>query len=130
MSIYACGANESGYSFRREGSLTLVERGNVWKRAHGEEMTFSSIQEEIDFYISVNDCKSLPNPRHVTGRYHWPKDEALDSIREGYGHYYQNTSHPNVIEFDDPKIGEMARDYWLKHNDPKYDHDKASSPSI
>ncbi|WP_315921513.1 hypothetical protein [Mesorhizobium sp. SP-1A] len=120
MPIYACGTDGNGYSHRREGSLTLVERGNVWKRAHGEEMAFASTKEEIDFYILVGDIQYMKNPRLTTGQYHWPQLDALESIRDGYGDYCFGTSH-SVVKFDDPKIGEMARDYWLKHNDPKYD---------
>ena len=130
MSIYACGVDGNGVTYRREESLTLVERGNVWKRAHGEEMFFLSTQDEIDFHIKVGDAKEMPNPRLETGRYHWSKHDALESIRDGYGHYYFDKAHPSVFEFEDEKIGAMAREYWLKHNDPKYDHDQAASPSM
>lgn len=130
MSIYACGLDGNGVTYRRESSLSLVERGNVWKRAHGEDMSFMSTRDEIDFYILVGDAKEMPNPRLETGRYHWTKTAALESIRDGYGHYFLDKAHSMVLEFDDEKVGAMARDYWLKHNDPKYDLHEDYTPSI
>jgi len=129
MPIYAGQSKEGGYSYFQDDQLTLVERGNVWKRAHGEEMAFASTKEEIDFYILVGDIQYLKNPRLTTGQYHWPQLDALEAIRDGYGDYCVGVDH-SVVKFDDPKIGEMARDYWLKHNDPKYDHDRVASPSL
>lgn len=114
MPIYRCDLNGGGYSTFRESDLTLVERGNIWKRANGRRMEFESLNEEANFYQQVGEVDEVRNPSD--GLYRWTKEEALDVIQQGVAHGFSSGVSPftgtesiSVIRFRNELVGERVR---------------------
>ena len=107
--------------YKRNGSTTvdpselvLLERGNVWREAHGEPLIFSSFEEEIDFANGMGRSDSVRNPRH--GLYSWTLEEVLEAIKDGQVDGFTNPTTPfsgtrriNATRFHDRNLGERVR---------------------
>lgn len=120
--IYECD-DENGWSRTPCGKdLTLVERGNVWKRAHGEEMVFANIWEEAQFYIDVGEYEEVREPK--SEKYRWTNEEAMDAISDGIGHLVKSSAgvltfgdHIRVVTMKDEELGERFRQALIaEHN--------------
>jgi len=85
--------------------LELVERGNFWRRAHGESPIFRDLEEESFWAWLVNEVECLPAPQkqlkpwekdylsdlspevQLREKAKWYNEEAaLSCIRDGSGH--------------------------------------------
>jgi len=71
----------SGMTTVEPDDLTLVERGNVWKEAHGEPLSFHSLEEQTSFEINMGRSDEVRNP--LTNLYHWTKEDVLQALRDG-----------------------------------------------
>lgn len=82
----------------------LVERGDVWKRAHGEPVTFRTLEEEAEFAMRTGTTVEVANP--ATNRYRWSLDEALAAIRDGVAHGISVGPNPLLAALGDasPRI--------------------------
>lgn len=107
LSFYVCEWSQGGTTRYRPGEVKLVERGNVWKRAHGEELVFSDMSEEEDFYRALNEYDHVRNP--ATGTYAWTKEEALLAISEGLAHGFGDRKGTDVVIYRDAEVGERIR---------------------
>ena len=74
----------AGSMYFEESRLELVERGNVWKMAHGQKPTFLNLKEEADLAESMGLTREVRNP--ADGLYHWSLPEAVEAVRKGIGH--------------------------------------------
>ena len=115
--------------------LELIERGNFWRRAHGEPLMFKDLEEEAFWAWLVDEVKAVPAPQKP--RRSWEKDclsemspkvqaeekakwwdeaAALACINSGKGHGLQThrVSDPdgpgcyvwhNVLRFKDRDLG-------------------------
>ncbi len=127
---------ESGYMLRSCGdiygreyhcanSITLFERGNLWKFEHGEPMEFASIEEEAKFYKSlgmsqkvgdyaskVKDGRGQSNPNCI-----WKLESAINCIREGRGDEMKIKDRGRmdwvVIKYDNEVFGKRMRAHTL-----------------
>jgi hypothetical protein len=64
--------------------MRLIERGNVWKFYHDEELSFSDLHEEMRFYEAIGQVDEVRNP--ANGLYKWTTEEVVDAIRNGLAH--------------------------------------------
>jgi hypothetical protein len=82
-------------------SLTLIERGNIWKHYNDVDVAvdWSCIQEEGRFFLSIGgNAVELRNP--VEGCFSWSPKEALDAINNGIGHaIFQGEYLPSKIDY-------------------------------
>ena len=120
MPPYRCGENEGGYASYQEDQIVLVERGNIWKRAHGEAVVFKDVAEEASFHLAVGDYDEIRNPR--TDTYAWELEELLDALAEGIAHGIRHSgfgSRPGAIRFHDEDAGERIRLETLRGFDRK-----------
>lgn len=104
--------------------VSLISRGNVWKRAHGEPVTFSSLAEESEFARITGNTVEMPNP--ATDKRLWTVDEALTAIRDGVAHgivaapeshsalHAATILHVNAIRFRDEALGARVAAATLK----------------
>lgn len=120
MPVYRCAATpRSGYTYYREADLKLVERGDVWKRAHGEPPVFAGVAEESEFHLAVGEYVEVRNP--ANGLFRWSLEEALDAISDGSAHGFTmggkmpvlGGGHINVIRFHDEEVGDRVRAHTL-----------------
>lgn len=98
-----------------EGEAVLVQRGRIWKLAHGEPVTFPSLEEEARLAYLMGRFRDTPNP--ATGMFVWTLDETLAAIREGRAHGFTmdggvgavlfgtSTSTISVLRFRDEELG-------------------------
>lgn len=121
LPVYMCSevGDPAGLIPFREDQLTLIERGNVWKRAHGEELSFASDLDEFLFYIRVSEAKAQSKPQSEPYPFRWSAEEILDHIRNGNADFSHGASQI-PYKFDDPEIGKKAREYWLEQHDPEF----------
>lgn len=73
-----------------ENDMQLVERGLVWKFYHDEPISFSTVQEEANFFDAIGYTDEVRNP--ANGLFKWTKDEVLDAIRQGIVHGFTVSS--------------------------------------
>lgn len=102
-------------TFHAADDLTLVERGNIWKKAHGEELAFHDLYEEMAFHVDEGDfhfADDLPTnaiDMNMTAEALLSKIESgeADIVREiGIG--------LRAIKFTDREFGEAARADYLE----------------
>ena len=93
----------------REENLALVSRGNLWKHAHGEPLKFDSLAMEANFFYVIGEAEQVRNPR--TGNYHWEREEILQGIREGFGHYI--VGGDSLFKYNDKDLGERLSEATL-----------------
>ena len=67
-----------------EDGMSLAERGPVWRYAHGEPVSFPSLEEEAQFFSLIGETEEVRNPQD--NLYHWTKEEVLEAIRGGIAH--------------------------------------------
>lgn len=70
-----------------EDEIELVERGKVWKFYHNEQIVFSNLKEEANFFAMLGHTEDIRNP--ATSDYAWTKEEVLDAIRSGLVHGFK-----------------------------------------
>lgn len=94
--------------------LHLLERGNVWKEAHHEPLTFSSLKEKMMFAKNMGRATELRNPKN--GLYLWEKEEVLEAVRSGEadgfrlgGNPFSSARHISAMRFEDRDLGEQVR---------------------
>lgn len=85
MSIYTVKLPSGGTTDVEDGCCELIARGNLWKQAHGVEMSFASDEEELQFAIGTNQVKEVQNPGNSL--YCWPINDALEAIKRGEVHH-------------------------------------------
>lgn len=121
--VYQVRFSGSSQSFHRR-SLDLVERGNVWKFYHGEEMEFESAADEASFYHRISHATSVTNTAQGTSTFPW--EQAVEVLRNGeadmiWHNWAVATSDPgyNVecYTIDDPEVGERCRMEFLEQLD-------------
>ena len=102
-------------TFHAADDLTLVERGNIWKKAHGKELAFHDLYDEIAFHVIEGDytfADDLPTnaiDMNMTAETLISKIESgeADIVREiGIG--------LRAIKFTDREFGETARADYLE----------------
>lgn len=112
--------------YHRTGSTTvdpseliLIERGNVWREAHGEPAVFRDLDEETAFATNMGRSTSVRNP--ANNLYCWNLDEVLEAIRNGLADGFTNgtplfSTNPriNARIFHDRELGERVRAETLK----------------
>lgn len=114
--IYTCGKDHGPYRMAREDDLKLVERGNIWKRGHGEDMEFFGVEEEAKFYLAVDEYDWIGNSTPNS----WTLDEALAAIEEGTAHGLRdNPKEDNrcpiqPVKFWNAELGERVRKFTLR----------------
>jgi hypothetical protein len=105
-------------------SLDLVERGNVWKFYHGEEMEFESAADEARFYHRISQATSVTNTAHGTSTFPW--EQAVEILRNGdadmiWHNWAVAVADPGYdVEcyvIDDPDVGERCRLEFLEQLD-------------
>lgn len=123
--FYNVQLDSGGSTSCEDGQLTLLTRGNPWRRAHGEPMIFVSIEEEAKFYQSQGEAEEHKNP--ASGNYGWTIEEALAYIAEGkahgvynsYGGGYNITDHygctPVVVTFKNEDFGKRIAQATLQY---------------
>ncbi|NTF23612.1 hypothetical protein G6L37_35145 [Agrobacterium rubi] len=62
-------------------SLTLVERGNVWRFYNDESPVFETVLEEIKFYNRISHVTEVANVAEGMAMFHW--DDALQLLKSG-----------------------------------------------
>lgn len=113
--------------FRRSGGsyydsqLDLVERGNLWRRAHGEPTAFRDLEEEAVFALNVGETSEVKH----TGAYTCVKmarEVAVKSVESGegdgikfYSDFYGWDSGEGytILRFTDRSLGERVREATL-----------------
>lgn len=88
-----------GSTYLHDVELELIERGNVWREAHGEELNFNDFSEKVSFEKLMGRYKEVRNP--ASNLYSWSKDEVLKAIKDGI---VDGFSMPNGLFGGDPKI--------------------------
>jgi hypothetical protein len=100
--------SETGWT---ASSLELVEHGNLWRRAHGEPLTFHDLWEETAFFCQLGEMESVSHPESHSMR---DLDAARQAVKDGLGHgiRYNNdfegwgsTEYHTVIRFRDADLG-------------------------
>jgi hypothetical protein len=93
----------------------LVERGNLWKKYHGEPLTFRSLLEETSFAANTGQREEMRNP--ASGDYRWDfLTDIIAAIRDGIGDAFTGGQgifgsgfHHSVYRFKDRDLGERVR---------------------
>lgn len=85
-----------GSTYLKDANLELVQRGNVWREAHGEPLIFRNIEEEVIYAHNTGRTDEVRNP--ATGNFAWTKNEVLKAIEENIGHAFVVSGHPFVFD--------------------------------
>ncbi len=103
-----------GHTYANEADLCLIERGNVWREAHGEPLIFRNIIEEAAYANGTGRTEEVRNP--ATELYAWTKDEALVAIKHGIADgfslstgFFGSGPSIHVNRFTDRNLGERVR---------------------
>lgn len=100
--------------------LRLIERGNLWKKEHGEPLSFNNPLEEAEFYYRLGgEVEEIENPR---GFFRWGFEEAANAIREGVADAFLLSSYTPlnrcgyafVIKYKNRDVGERIRKYQIQ----------------
>lgn len=117
--IYDVHLDSGGTVSMEESWIELLERGNIWKEFHGEELVFSSLMEEATYHKRMGRAQEIRNPKD--GYYTFTKDEALDAIESGIGHsiavgggLFGCGPTTSVYRFDDEELGGRVAAETLK----------------
>jgi|GEM_PF-5497970 len=107
--------------------LELVERGNIWREAHGELFKFSTLEEETFFLCAIDKISTIePPPEHQGRRFFrsspasWKNEEvARAAVVGGTGHgiryHFEMVDWSadewwEVISFHDEALGMRVRE--------------------
>lgn len=106
--IYVVRLDSGGSVAFREEELELTERGNVWKRLNGEELSFASLEEECLFRRNVGEATELKNPSN--GLYSWTLGDVMDALAMGEAHClvvsnFLGVTKNCVYKMHDEKLG-------------------------
>lgn len=111
--VMAKDKNSGQMSFQDE-DLVLVERGNIWKKDHGEPIIFADLKEETTFYMSIGEYDEIRNPKE-DNLYKWTKEQALEAIKDFSGDglqmsgFFGSEPQPFVIKFHNRDLGYRVR---------------------
>jgi hypothetical protein len=99
-------------------TFVLVERGNLWKMAHGEPMQFASLEKEAAFYKSLGMSQKLTCMISGYDQIHVCEiGEALAQIRNGHADQMKikDKRKPTyvLIKYDDREFGKRMRAHTL-----------------
>lgn len=111
----------NGYIVVSAHELKLISRGNIWRQINGQNPTFSTIIEEIEFALKTGQFSEL----HDNERYReWSFEEAISKIVAGEASFFMHTSNVfGMMYFDvalalyklkDDKLHERARQFVIK----------------
>lgn len=102
----------------RANQIKEVVRGNLWKREHGETMTFASIEEEAALARGLGQFKEVTNPE--SGLYSWTLDQCLAAVKNdlvdcmALGNLpFSSGRRINAYRFEDRDLGERLRQHTL-----------------
>jgi hypothetical protein len=110
FATYRCGRDHGSYASYQDEHLALVERGNIWKRAHGEDVVFKDTAEEAAFLLAVGEYDEIRNPS--TEGYTWELEELLDALDDGSVHGIKSSRfsrRPGAIRVHHEHAGERIR---------------------
>jgi len=109
---FTCEEGDGAHRTLAGEALTLVGRGPVWRRAHGDMPAFPTVDELAAFHQSVGEAHEVVNP--ATGTYAWDADEAAEGLLDGTVHGFHGairelaaTAH--MVRYDDEAVGEAVR---------------------
>lgn len=99
--------------------IRLLERGNVWKEVHGEELVFRDLQEELGFEKLMGRFKEVRNP--TSNLFVWSLEEVLAAVRDDVADCFSMPKSMfsaerriSATRFDNREKGEKARAETLK----------------
>jgi hypothetical protein len=99
--------------------LQLLERGNVWREAHGESLVFGSLDEEVGFACNMGRAPEVRNP--ANNLYSWTLDEVIQAIKDdivdGFTNgtaLFSDKSRISARRFQDRELGERVRAETVK----------------
>jgi hypothetical protein len=120
--VYSVSFSNSGSSERFHArSLDLVERGNVWRYHHGEEIDFENAAEEATLLHRLSLVTGVTNRDTGHGGFSW--DEAVQALRNGeadviWHNWAVALDDPGYkvecYTIDDPVAGERCRAAFLE----------------
>jgi hypothetical protein len=99
----------------------LLERGNVWREAHGLPLEFPNIEAEVHYEQNVGRMVELRNP--ASDDYRWSEAAAKVALRLGYADMYNAPRSPfsstfghnlTVKRFLNREVGERVRRHCMK----------------
>jgi hypothetical protein len=97
-------------------TLTLLERGNVWRLAHREAVSFPTVYDLANFYLGLGEYQQVP----FEGSLMVSPETALRALTEGVADtfsmsaFYPSMSRQFLIRFIDRNVGEEVREGMLK----------------
>ena len=107
------------YKMVQENNIELIERGNIWKHYHNENIEFKDLKDETNFNKLICKFDNMKNPRNDL--YKWTLEETLESIREGYVDGFSvgitplvGTKDITAIKFHDRELGKRVGEATLK----------------
>lgn len=115
--IYDVCFSDGGTTNSEESWMELIARGNVWKHYNDETLSFSSLQEEADFFKAIGECEEVRNPE--SDLYVWDKDEVLAAIKSGVVHgfslssFFGSEPRINAHRFKDEALGRRVAEATL-----------------
>ncbi len=123
--VYSVRFSNSGYGERFHArSLDLVERGNVWRYHHGEEIDFENATEEATLHHRLSLVTGVANPDTRNFSFTW--NEAVQALRNGeadmiWQDWAVAIEDPGYsvacYTMDDPVAGERCRTAFLAQID-------------
>ena len=102
-----------------ESELELIERGNLWRYYHGEELVFTDLREEAEFFQLIGQTESVRNP--ANNSYSWTEEEVLKAIEDGLVHGFSvspglfgSGPHIDALRFLNKNLGARVADATLR----------------
>lgn len=103
-------------TFHAADDLTLVERGNIWKKAHGEELAFHSFDEEISFYVNEGDFTFADDLPVNAIDMNMTSEALLTKIESGEADIIREIGIGlRAIKFTNREFGDAARANYLEN---------------
>ncbi len=93
-------------------AMALVRRGPVWKRAHGEEVTFPDVLAETELALQLGAFDRVFLP----GRQEYSDDEAARYVAEGYADGVISGLAARALGYAGDGKARYAYVYGLPHN--------------
>ncbi len=114
------GLSKKGYGTWSSEELVLVERGNLWRRAHGEPFSFATLDEHVAFAYRTRAYTVASAPDTKMTWWH-TREEAFDQVvthQLGDGIYYEDNddcswgfnSWWSIAKFEDEALGQQVRE--------------------
>jgi hypothetical protein len=110
----------SGEDFHAR-ALDLVERGDVWRYHHGEEIDFESAADEATLHHRLSLVTSVVN--RETRKFGFSWDEAVQALRNGDADFISHNwavaledpgYRVECYRIDDPVAGERCRNAFIE----------------